>query len=62
MAITVRPEELTDYLIRLYLAAGMTRRGARTVAAAQIEADLRALPATAAGSLLGMWPSCAADA
>ncbi|MEU5619102.1 Ldh family oxidoreductase [Streptomyces sp. NPDC052071] len=41
MAITVRHDELTDYLIRLYLAAGMTRRGARTVAATQVEADLR---------------------
>ncbi|WP_073967484.1 Ldh family oxidoreductase [Streptomyces sp. CB02460] len=41
MAIAVLSEELTDYLIRLYLAAGMSRRGARTVAVAQVEADLR---------------------
>ncbi|MFJ7905121.1 Ldh family oxidoreductase [Streptomyces sp. NPDC096198] len=36
--------ELADYLERLYRAEGMTRGGARTMATAHIEADLRGIP------------------
>ncbi|MDX3855780.1 Ldh family oxidoreductase [Streptomyces sp. AK02-01A] len=41
MVTVVPAAQLDDYLVRLYRAAGMTRAGARTVAGAQVEADLR---------------------
>lgn len=44
MVIRVPAPELADYLERLYRAAGMSRGGARTMAAAHVEADLRGIP------------------
>ncbi|MFH9983700.1 Ldh family oxidoreductase [Streptomyces sp. NPDC017179] len=44
MVTRVPAVELTGYLERLYRAAGMTGGGARTMAAAHVEADLRGIP------------------
>ncbi|MER5780178.1 Ldh family oxidoreductase [Streptomyces mobaraensis] len=44
MVTRVPALELADYLERLYRAAGMSRGGARTMAASHVEADLRGIP------------------
>jgi LDH2 family malate/lactate/ureidoglycolate dehydrogenase len=44
MVTVVQHHQLTDYLERLFRAAGTTRGGARVMASAYVEADLRGIP------------------